>query len=262
VSVLNISSRENKLIRHISRLAANGKYRAECGEYVCEGEKLLREAITCGAEIKSVLWEAQSFEKRADAELLDALESRDCRVATAQGGVFGAASTLETFAGPVFVCGIPEHDGEVKPGCYIALDAVQDPGNVGTIIRSADAFNIDGVFLLPGAADAYAPKTVRAAMGSLFRVSIYKVSADKFFRAMDAAETPVYTAALTDGAANIRDINLSRAAVIIGNEGNGVNPANIARAAGSVIIPMPGRAESLNAAVAASIIMWEMSGCH
>ena len=141
----------------------------------------------------------------------------------------------------------------------MALDCVQDPGNVGTVIRSADAFSVDGVFLLEGTADPYQPKVVRAAMGSIFRVPVYRVTTDTFFATMQKLSLPVYAAALSDQAEPIGKTDLGNSAMIVGNEGRGVRPETIARADGTRIIPMSGNAESLNAAVAASILMWEMS---
>lgn len=260
----NITSRENKLIRHISRLASDAKYRRANGEYVCEGEKLLWEALRDGVELHTVLWEQCSFltAQAADPARIAALERLGCRCVTAPTQVFGAASFLETFSGPLFVCAVREYSLPETGRHFLVLDGVQDPGNVGTVIRTADAFSVDGVWLLEGTADPFQPKAVRAAMGSIFRVPVYRASAEHFFEAMQASGLPVYAAALTDQAESVRSVPLDRCAVLIGNEGRGVRPDCIARCEKTIIIPMSGQAESLNAAVAAAIVMWEMSGCR
>lgn len=259
----SITSKDNKLIRHMARLASDAKYRRASGAYVCEGEKLLWEAVRDGVELHAVLWERHSLaEAQVDRpEHFAQLEKIGCRCVSVPENVFAAASFLETCSGPLFVCSRKTFSLPETGRRFIVLDGVQDPGNVGTVLRTADAFSIDGVWFLEGSADPWQPKAVRAAMGSIFRVPIYRASADVFFDAMQGAGIPVYAAALTETAENIRTVSLDRCAVIIGNEGNGVRPACIARCEKSVLIPMSGRAESLNAAVAAAIIMWEMSGC-
>ena len=259
-----LTSRENRLIRHISRLAADGKYRRTSGAYVCEGEKLLREALRDGVPLQAVLWEEKDFQRAAaeDPGLLRDLEALDCRRALAAGSVFGTASLLETFSGPVFVCGMEPHPLPASGRAFLALENVQDPGNVGTVLRSADAFSLDGVFLLEGTADPWQPKAVRAAMGSVFRTPFFRVTTKEFFALMRAMGKTVCGAALAEDARDVRQIPLSDCAVLIGNEGRGLRPETIAQCDERIIIPMPGRAESLNAAVAASILMWEMSACR
>lgn len=259
-----VTSKENKLIRRVTRLAADAKYRRTCGAYVCEGEKLLWEALRDGVELQAVLWEEESLREARSArpEEFAALERTGCRLAAAPDSVFRKASLLETFSGPLFVCSVPERELPVTGRHFIALENVQDPGNVGTVIRTADAFSIDGVWLLDGAADPWQPKAVRAAMGSVFRVPLYRASADEFFERMRTLQIPVCAAALYADAESVRSVDFGRAAVMIGNEGRGLRPDTAARCDRRVLIPMPGRAESLNAAVAAAIMMWEMSGCR
>lgn len=256
-----ISSRENKLLRHITRLASDGKYRRACGEYVCEGEKLLYEALRDGAELRTAVFEKNCLEN-ADKAALEALTGGSCRLVSLGESLYKSISTLENYKGALFVCAIPETDTKAEPGQYLALEGVQDPGNVGTMIRVADAFGLDGLWLLEGCADPYQPKAVRAAMGSLFRTRLIRSGAEDFFTAMAAAETPVYAAALHKDSVRLNDLDLARAAVIIGSEGRGVSEETIDRCSKTVIIPMPGRAESLNAAIAGSIVMWEMSRCR
>jgi TrmH family RNA methyltransferase len=136
---------------------------------------------------------------------------------------------------------------------------LQDPGNLGTILRSAEAFGADGVVALPGTVSAWNPKAVRASAGSVFRVPLLSVPVDECFTHL--FEAGVRTFATTVRAAQPADlVDLAApVALLIGNEGNGVPEALAARAAGAITIPCPGPVESLNAAVAASILLYEAS---
>ena len=259
-----LTSKDNKLIRHIARLAADGKYRRACRACVCEGEKLLWEALRDGVKLQAVLWEETDFRRAEEAvpERISRLEETDCRCAVAEGNIFGAASFLETFAGPIFVCSAEERPLPEEGRFFLALENVQDPGNVGTVLRTADAFSVDGVFLLEGTADPWQPKAVRAAMGSVFRVPFFRMGTETFFAEMARRGISVYGAALSPDAEDVRTVRMENCAAVIGNEGRGLRPETAARCEKRVVIPMSGQAESLNAAVAAAILMWEMSACR
>ena len=139
------------------------------------------------------------------------------------------------------------------------MDGVQDPGNVGTILRTADAFDCDEVFLLPGCADVNSPKTIRAAMGVHFRRPVYQCTLEELASLLEGAGVPLYAAALGENTADVRALDLSSAAVAIGSEGRGVSRALLERSQGTRKIPMSSRCESLNAAVAAAVVLWEMA---
>ena len=151
----NITSRKNPYIRHLRQLASDADYRRQKREYICDGEKTLREALRFG-DVASILWR-------------DTPGTADCCLQyTAPAELFDYASPLKNSAGPVFTVAMPQRDrAEVKRA--IVLEGVQDPGNVGTVIRTANAFGIDAVVLTGGCADLYNPKTVRATMGAVFR---------------------------------------------------------------------------------------------
>ena len=200
-----IRSRKNQYILHLRALAKSADARREAGEYVCDGEKLLREALQFGAEVTSVLWrEAAAFslpdgiaQYAADAELVE------------------YASPLMHSPGPVFTVRIPVMRLP-EPLCrVIVLEGVQDPGNVGTVIRTANALRANGLKL--------------------------------------------YGAALTDTAQDLRRVPLTPAAVAIGSEGRGLSAELLAQCDGQIIIPMQRGAESLNVAVAAAVVMWEIA---
>ena len=153
---------------------------------------------------------------------------------------------------------MPPQSAERPAQKVLALEAVQDPGNVGTVLRTADAFGIDLVVLLDGCADLYAPKTVRAAMGAVFRQPAIVMDREAFVSFCRGQNLPLYGAALSSRAQDLRKLDLSRAAVVIGSEGQGLSRTMLDACDGELIIPMTGEAESLNAAVAAAIVMWEM----
>ena len=239
------------MIAHIERLASDSAYRAQRREYLCEGEKLLTEARGAGIPVTAAVFH-ESAAANAHTEGIG-------RAICVPGTLFERISTLKNASGVLFSCQMPEKPAfSAVRGQVVCLDGVQDPGNVGTILRTADAFGADAVFMVGACADPYHPRTVRAAMGSLFRVPVIRADAAAFLREMDAAGIPVYAASLGENARDVREVSLSRAAVVIGNEGAGVSAYLLDSAQERVVIPMRGVAESLNAAIAAGIVLWLM----
>ena len=141
----------------------------------------------------------------------------------------------------------------------VLLDGVQDPGNLGTILRTADAFALDAVILCEGCTDPTAPKVVRATMGAAFRQPVYHMPLAEAIAALKTRGLPVYAAALEPDSVRSTTLDLHGAAVIIGSEGRGVTRQALELCDRKMVIPMAGRAESLNAGVAASILIWEMT---
>nr|MBP8640658.1 RNA methyltransferase [Oscillospiraceae bacterium] len=149
--------------------------------------------------------------------------------------------------------------GERSVSSALILETVQDPGNVGTVIRTADAMGTDAVILVGGCADLYNPKTVRATMGCIFRQTVIEMDLDELESYVNRNELRLFGAALSENAKDIRKIDMNKLAVAIGSEGKGLSGNLLKLCSGQVIIPMRPNCESLNAAVAASIVMWEMS---
>ena len=147
----------------------------------------------------------------------------------------------------------PDARGRMR---YLVLDGVQDPGNVGTILRTADAFGA-AVILLPGCADLYNPKTVRAGMGVHFRSVLHRCTLEELTALLKAADLPLYGAALREDTADVREVDLGRCAMAVGSEGRGLSAAVLAVCDRTIRIPMDPRCESLNAASAASVLLWE-----
>lgn len=245
----HITSRKNRIITYFKSLSSEASYRFERGEYVCDGEKLLREAISSGANVKAVLWSNQ-----AAFELDSSIEQYSCPEDLMQ-----YASPLKNSRGPVFSVAMNnfETDGPVKNA--VVLENVQDPGNVGTVLRTANALGIDLVVLTGACADIYNPKTVRSSMGAIFRQSVLTAEIGEIREFADRNGLKLYGAALSETSEDIRNLDLMNFAVAIGSEGGGLSDEFLSVCDGQLIIPMQPCSESLNAAVAASIVMWEIS---
>ena len=244
-----ITSRANPLCAHFRKLASSRAYRQEAGEFLCDSPKLLREACLWGAPVRTVL--------HTPGVPLPDLNGADVREVSES--VMAAVSPMETPQGVVFTCAMapPPLPTCLEPGRYQVLDGVQDPGNAGTILRTADAFDCRAVFLLPGCADLYSPKTLRSAMGAHFRSAQWSCTLEDAAALFRAAGVPLYAAALGPDTADVRRMDLTSAALVIGSEGRGVSPQALAACQGTLQIPMSGRCESLNAAVAAAVLLWE-----
>ncbi len=245
-----ITSRKNEHIRHIRLLCSDSQYRRENGLFICDGMKLLKEALNFGAEIQSVLWNNQAQE----IEGLDGIKQF-----VAPTELFDYASPMKNSPGPVFSVKIPCEESSVKLRNAIVLENLQDPGNVGTVIRTANAFNIDAVILTGSCADIYNPKTVRATMGAVFRQKIIVKNLNELKLFLKENDLPLFGAALSERAVDMRSVALKKAAVAVGSEGRGLSREILDICEREIIIPMNPDSESLNAAVAASVLMWEMS---
>ena len=243
-----LKSRQSSVIRAFRQLARESEVRMEEGVFLCDGEKLLEEALRSGAEVRCVLWRekrSEHFEPFGEEYLLP-------------GDLFDYVSPMKNSPGPLFSVRMTPPSGTAKPDQVLILEEIQDPGNVGTIIRTADAFSIDLVILTEGCADLYAPKTVRASMGAVFRQPVKIMEREEAVACCRANQLPLFGAALSDRAEDLRKRSLRRCAVAIGSEGHGLSRELLQACDGELLIPMTGEAESLNAAIAASIVMWEM----
>ena len=246
-----ITSRQNPLMTHLRKLASSRSYRKKSGEYLCDGTKLLAEALKWGAEVKTAV-----FSEGVDIPPLP----DGVRAVRVSEELMRAVSPMETPQGALFTVALPEVQlPETLSGKhYLVLDGVQDPGNVGTILRTADAFDCDGVFLVNACADLYNPKTARATMGAIFRREAYSVTVEELFSLLQKSGVSLYGTALRDDTVPLAEANLARAAVAIGSEGRGLSQQVLDECAKTLKIPMNPRCESLNAAIAATVVLWEM----
>ena len=220
---------------------------------------MLFEALRSGVRIGTVLMHEHA-DSLARGLCLQA-EAAGAKLLEAPDALLRAASDVETPQGVVFSCTPPAFGMDMLRAARRALllDGLQDPGNLGTILRTADAFALGAVALGEGCADPYAPKVVRATMGAIFRLPVVRTSIREAAEAFQSRGLPVYAAALTEDASPVGGTPLGDCAVIVGNEGRGVSAEALALADRAVILPMRGAAESLNAGVAAAILMWEMT---
>lgn len=244
-----ITSRKNTVITHLRALGAESAYRVASGEYLCDGYKLLDEAVKSGAAITSILWK----EGGARAEIA-------CdRQYSAPPELFDYASPMKNSPGPLFSVrrGVWGTSDPVRSA--IVLENVQDPGNVGTVLRTASAFSVDAVVLVGDCADCFSPKTVRATMGAIFRQRVLTLSHEELAPWLKEQGLKLYGAALSERATDVRKVNITHSAIAVGSEGHGLSRELLALCDGEIIIPMDARSESLNAAVAASVLMWEMA---
>ena len=246
-----ITSRRNPLITRLRQLGTDKKARRAEGLFLCEGDKLVGEALRWGAQVELL---AAAEGTPAPAGL-----PAHTQVVELPAELLAYVSTVDTPQNMLALCRTPAltPPEALSPGRYLVLDGVQDPGNVGTIWRTADAFGAEGLFLLPGCAEPFSPKTVRATMGACFRLPVWEAELGGLSALLRGADIPLYAAALRDDTADIRAIPLDRAAVVIGSEGRGVSQAVLDACEKTLKIPMRDRCESLNAAAAAAVVLWE-----
>lgn len=246
----HITSRANPLLVHIRKLASSRSYRRETGEFLGDGVKLLEEAARFGAELTAVVFTAGAAlpELRPDVRLVEV-----------PGDVMKSISPMEAPQGALFTARCPEEaPPEMLAGRrYLALEGVQDPGNVGTILRTAGAFEADGVFLLPGCADLWNHKTVRSSMGAVFRCPVWNCGLEDLAALAKKAGLPLIGSALRADTADVRETDLGRGILLVGSEGRGLSEQALALCGRTVRIPMGTNCESLNAAAAAAILLWE-----
>lgn len=243
-----ITSRKNKIVAQLRELGRDRTVRRERGQYLCDGRKLLVDALAAGALVDTVLW--------AEAPTLDLPASITQYQIPAD--LLDWVSPLKNSPGPVFSVAMPQWDTTGEMTCAIALEGVQDPGNVGTVLRTANALGVDAVVLTGACADLYHPKTVRATMGAIFRQPVLELDISELRTFVTARGLSLYGAALTEIAQDIRRVDLKKSCVVIGSEGRGLSRDLLQCCDGQVILPMEPGSESLNAAVAAALVMWQM----
>lgn len=243
-----ITSRKNPLLQQVKKLFSSRKEREAAGLYAADGTKLLDEAIRYCPELETVIL----------SDGVEAAVPEHVRRIRVPGDVMESISPMSSPQGAVFLCRLPEKAAFVPEPGMLLLDGIQDPGNLGTILRTADALNIR-VGLLEGCADPYSHKVVRASMGAVFRTPVWMTTWEEAKAGCRAASIPVAVTALDSRAVDIRRADVGSMAVVIGSEGQGVRKEILESADSTLIIPMNPHCESLNAAVAATIAMWQMT---
>lgn len=254
---MELTGLQNPMVKAAAELKQK-KYRQQQGLFLAEGLRTVEEAVRYGA-VQSIFYTA--IEDDRTRAVLEEAAAKQIKLVCVSDKVLKKISDTETPQGIIAVCEMRSKrlDDFLASGkMLLVLDRVTDPGNIGTMLRTADAAGVGGLLLLQGCADIYAPKTVRASMGSLFHLPVLSGLGEELF--VQAARKAGYELLVTclDGADNLYKADLQgRLAFVMGNEANGVSPALLAAADKRVFIPMQGRAESLNVAMAAGIVMFE-----
>ena len=242
-----ITSRKNPLLQQVKKLLTSRKERENAGLFVADGTKLLQEAVKWWPGLETVI-----LTQGVEMELPEGV-----RVVEVPKDVMESISPMQTPQGALFLCRLPEQKAFTPQAGMLLLDGIQDPGNIGTILRTADALEIP-VALLEGCADPYSHKVVRSSMGAVFRTQVVQTTWAEAKAACRQAGIPIAVTALNDTAKDLRDAPIGKMAVVIGSEGQGVRQEILEAAEQSLIIPMNPNCESLNAAIAAAIVMWQM----
>lgn len=244
---IRITARKNPLLQQVRRLLSSRREREQSGLFVADGTKLLAEAVAHYPGLDTVI-------------LSDGVEAQipeGVKLVRVPEDVMESISPMQTPQGALFICRLPERTEFCPQPGMLLLDGIQDPGNLGTILRAADALGVK-VALLEGCADPYGHKTVRASMGAVFRTNVTVTTWQQAAQRCAEAGIPVAVTALSPHAEDLRQARLEQMAVVIGSEGQGVRREIIDQAQKQLIIPMQDHCESLNAAVAAAIVMWQM----
>ena len=242
-----ISSRKNPLLQQVKKLLSSRAERRKTGLFVGDGVKLLEEAVKYWPGLQTVI-----LSDGVEAEVPEGVQ-----VVRVPEDVMASISPMEAAQGALFLAKLPEQAEFVPQKGMLILDGIQDPGNIGTILRTADAMDVP-VVLLEGCADPWSWKVVRSTMGAAFRRPVYQATWEEVFAKCRAANIPIGVTALSDRAVDIRSADLREMALVIGSEGRGVRKEILENADRELIIPMNPHCESLNAAIAAAIVMWEI----
>jgi len=247
-----------KTIKHLKKLDQK-KYRNQFGEFMVEGIKGVTEALESEAEVVLIIIEGSKRDETEFAEIIKKTEGADVQIEFAGRNEVDKIKTTEKFPGVMAVIEVEDFELEdlINDSTIICLDRINDPGNLGTIIRTADWFGIKNILLSEGSADVYNSKTVRATMGSIFHVNIFaSKDLEKSLKNLKKEEGYKAYAMVMDGSdLNKAKLSQKKTIYILGSESHGVDPKLEKLAEKSYTIPGSGQAESLNVAMAAGILM-------
>ena len=253
-----ITSKDNEMIKHVSKLLSSSSYRKECQCFVAEGARLCMDGVLSGAVISAFLYTKDGMEKYSqEFEKILSASQRNFEISEP---LFKKISDTNSPQGLLCVFSLDKKtlsDKIEKGKYYAALENIQDPSNMGTILRTAEALDISGVILSKDCCDIYSPKVTRGSMGAIFRLNI--IIAENFTEYIsEISKSGIMTYASTPrNAEDIENTDFSKGGImLIGNEGNGLKEETIKACSKRVKINMKGRAESLNAAAAAAILLY------
>lgn len=254
-----IESTSNAQIKRIQKLKKSAKYRRQEKVFLVEGYKMVCEAAVFDPELQ--IYISENIKEEYLMPIKEVAEENQIQIVSEK--VFRELADTTTPQGVLAVVKMPEYEKSAivdkKDAKLICLEDIQDPGNLGTIFRTAEGAGMDAVVLTKGCVDLFNPKVVRSTMGGLFRMPFWIVeNLQNELICLKNVEFKVYTTYLEE-AVDFRACSYSgKTAIVIGNEANGVRPETLACATQNVIIPMEGQLESLNAAVSAALLMYEV----
>ena len=248
----SISSTKNEKIKELVKLQT-AKGRKKAGMYLLEGEHLVEEAIKERAQIKLIVVTSNRLE-----DYQNLLAQTDVQLLVVSQDVFHKLSMTETTQGILAVVEIVKQEMLPHKGRLIVLDAVQDPGNLGTIVRTADAAGFDAVILGTGTVDLYNDKVLRSMQGSHFHIPVFQANLQEYLPILKDKRVQVTVTALHRDSKDYTILQgATNVAIVVGNEGQGVSSDVIELADVLVAIPMFGKAESLNVAIASALLMYK-----
>lgn len=251
-----IKSRENSLIKLTSNLQRSAKLRNETDTFVLEGLRICSDAYENGIRFDKLIVSNTAMAKYFDTVSKFGEISSECILVL--DSLFKKISDTDSPQGIIALANKPANKNGIKPnGRYIALENIQDPSNLGAVARSCEALGADGILLSRSGCDPYSPKSLRASMGTLLRIPIFIF--DNLIDDIKANGIKTYACVVDGDAIPINSVKFcGGCALLIGNEANGLTEETKNKSDYKITIPMTGKAESLNAAVAASISIWEM----
>ena len=252
-----ITSAQNQKIQLVRRLTAKRKEREAAGSYIAEGIRLAEEALKYASDCEFLLWSAP-LSPRAEA-LVKGFADAGASVEEIDPRLMDSIAGTDSPQGVLAVMRMRRLPLPESADFVIIADGVQDPGNLGTLFRTAAAAKADAVLLMPGCADEFSPKVIRSGMGTHFRLPILKTDWDRAEKWLRSFPGMRILAADSDGGISCWETDLrGPAAIIIGSEGNGPCDRALELADARILIPMPGEIESLNAGIAAGILIFEV----
>lgn len=252
-----ITSKDNEVIKDIRKLK-DKKYRNLAGKYIVEGIKIIEEAIEEKANIDMiVVCEDCVKNGEIESKLLYEIAKYHCIYVSEK--IYNLITDTQTPQGILAVIKRKEQDRNIKfdEDLIVVLDGIQDPGNLGTILRTVDSVGLTQIIVSKNTTDAYSPKVVRSTMGAIFRVNV--IEAEDLLQTIKEIKKRKFKVLATslETENNFYDVKLNKNAIVIGNEANGVSKEILELADNKVKIPMLGKTESLNASVATGIILYE-----
>lgn len=250
-----IQSKDNSIIKEAKKLKEK-RYRALNSQFLIEGFRFVEEALKSSFKVPQIFLNENSLDKWQSFNL-DKVMQNSTKIYIVKDTIFKQLSDTESPQGIIAVVDKIKVPLVKKDGIYVLVDRIQDPGNLGTIIRSAHAAGASGIIVTKGTVDVYNEKTLRSTMGSIFNIPVIEDENLDFTKSLKSNNFKLIVSSL-DNSTNFYDINLTQNLIIaIGNEGSGISEEIYSLGDIKVKIPMPGNAESLNAAVAASVMLFE-----